>query len=72
MEVNYIVKWTRGEIGFDGRTFKINRFEFRDMKLVAICKLESGEQPILTHPDGPTMLEAVDYVFELNELEVLH
>jgi len=71
MEVNDIVKWTQDYIGFEGRTFRIVRFEFRDRKLVAVCKLESGRSPFLGHPYAPTIPEAVDYVFELDELQVL-
>ena len=71
MEVNDIVKWTQDDIGFGERTFRIVRFEFRDRKLVAVCKLESGQSPVLGHPSAPTIPEAVDYVFELEELEVL-
>jgi len=72
MEVDFIVKWTQGGIEFEGRTFRIVRFEFRDRKLVAVCKLKSGESPVLRLQYAPTMPEAVDYVFELGELQVLH
>ena len=71
MEVGFIVKWTQDDIRFAGRTFRIVRFEFRDGKLVAICELESGQLPVLGHLYAPTIPEGVDYVFELDELEVL-
>jgi len=71
MEVNDIVKWTQDDIGFEARTFRIVRFEFRDSKLVAVCKLESGQSPVLGHLHAPTISEAVDYVFELDESQVL-
>ena len=71
MEVDDIVKWVSDEIGFEGRTFRIVRFEFRDMKLMAVCKIESEQSPFLDHPHAPRIPEAVDYVFEPNELQVL-
>jgi len=71
MEVDDIVKWVPDEIGFKGRTFRIVRFEFRDRKLMAVCKIESEQSPFLGLQDAPKIPEAVDFVFELNELQVL-
>jgi len=71
MEVDDKVKWVSAEGELEGRIFRIVRFEFRDRKLMAVCKIESERSPFLGILDAPKMPEAVDYVFELSELEVL-
>jgi len=71
MEVGDKVKWMPDESEFEGRTFRIIRFEWRDRKLRAVCKIESERSPFLGILHAPKMPEAVDYVFELSELEVV-